>query len=168
MTIDTLIFCTGYNYTYPFLKKNNLIQVSKDERVTPLYHHLISTEHSTLSFIGIPKVICPFPLYDCQVRFVLAMLTGTLTLPSKDDMNLSIKKDYTERLASGMPPRYSHHMGPRQWGYNDMLAEEAGFKKIPSVVQRLYEAVFVERATKLAEYKTMNYRLIDENSFEKL
>ena len=61
--IDCLLFCTGYHYTFPFLSKSCGIEV-KNRIVSPLFKHMISINHPTLAFIGIPIQICPFP----QVR----------------------------------------------------------------------------------------------------
>ena len=70
--VDTtvLLLCTGYHYDFPFLSRDCHPQV-EDERLTPLYKHLIHCHHPSLAFLGIPKTICPFPLFDCQVTLYI-------------------------------------------------------------------------------------------------
>lgn len=162
--IDTLVFCTGYRYKFPFLSESCDIHI-EDERVTPLYKHIIHTKFPTLSFIGICKVICPFPQFDQQVQLVLATLDGTLKLPSQKEMNRDIQEDFERRLAEGLPPRYAHTMGPRQWGYNDSLAEIGQFEPIPRAVQMLYDEVHDTRVNDLPNYKKKLYEITGEDTF---
>ncbi|XP_033127746.1 flavin-containing monooxygenase FMO GS-OX-like 4 isoform X2 [Anneissia japonica] len=165
--VDGIIFCTGYNYDFSFLHPDCKLAVN-DNRITPLYKHILHTHHPSLSFIGICSTICPFPLFSCQVRFVIASLTGSMQLPSKEQMELDIEKDYQKRLAEGLPNRHAHAMGPRQWQYNDDLCHLAHIQTVPDVVRKLYDAVHDERTWNVANYKKNNYKLIDDNTFDKL
>lgn len=49
--IDTVIFCTGYNYYFPFLSAGCDIRVD-DNHVTALYKHIVNIRHPTMFFIG--------------------------------------------------------------------------------------------------------------------
>ncbi|XP_067651450.1 uncharacterized protein [Haliotis asinina] len=156
--IDSVVFCTGYKYTFPFLSESCNLKI-ENERVTPLYKHLIHTEFPTLSFIGICKVVCPFPQFHFQVLVALSVLDGSLKLPSQNDMNQDIEKDYQHRLSQGLLPRYAHHMGPRQWAYNDELADMAQCPRLDQQVMELYNTVHEWRARDAATYKKMNVTL---------
>lgn len=165
--VDVLMLCTGYRYEFPFLVGDCKVDID-DERVTPLYKHIIHTKYPTLSFIGICKTVCPFPQFENQVRFVLCSLDGTLPLPSTVEMEADIRRDFEKRLSEGLPVRYAHTMGPRQWAYNDMLAEMGKFEPIAKVVQILYNDVHDERARNLPDYKNKEYRLTGDETFEKI
>lgn len=51
--IDAIIYCTGYQYAYPFLKGTNLIK-SQDMRVDPLWMHIFPPSVApSLAFVGL-------------------------------------------------------------------------------------------------------------------
>jgi hypothetical protein len=112
------------------------------------------------------KIICPFPQFDNQVKFVLSSLDGTQKLPSTEEMEDDIDSDYKNRLSEGLPHRYAHFMGPRQWAYNDTLAELAGFDPIPKAIQNLYDEVHRTRVKDLQNYKQKQYRIVGESNYE--
>lgn len=114
------------------------------------------------------KIICPFPQFDSQVKFVLSTLDDTQTLPSPEDMEADIELDYQSRLSEGLPHRYAHFMGPKQWEYNDSLAALAGFEPIPKAIQILYNEVHRTRVLDLPNYKKMQYRITGEETYEVL
>lgn len=164
---DALVLCTGYRYKFQFLKGDCSVHI-EDERITPLYKHIIHTKYPTLSFIGMCKRICPFPQFENQVRFVLSTLDGTLMLPSTEEMEMDIQKDFEQRLSQGLPKRYAHSLGPRQWAYNDSLADMGKFEPIPKAVEILYDAVHCERVMDLPNYKKKQYRITGEETFEEI
>uniref|UniRef100_A0A7C9AP22 Flavin-containing monooxygenase n=1 Tax=Opuntia streptacantha TaxID=393608 RepID=A0A7C9AP22_OPUST len=52
---DTIIYCTGYSYAFPFLDTKGIVVVD-DNRVGPLYEHTFPPSLApSLSFVGIPK-----------------------------------------------------------------------------------------------------------------
>lgn len=165
--IDVLLLCTGYHYHFPFLSEDCQVQIS-DKRLTPLYKHLIHIDHPTMAFVGIPKTICPFPQFDVQVQFFLSSLSGRFRLPSKADMLSDTERDFQRRLSEGLPPRYAHVLGPRQWEYNDELAQLADIELIPRVVQKLYDYVHETRVKDIVHYKNRNYKLVDSEDFQVL
>ena len=64
--VDTVILCTGYDYFFPFLS-DRLVQTS-ERRVHPLFLQLFHADHPSLSFIGIPHSVVPFPLFEYQAK----------------------------------------------------------------------------------------------------
>nr|KAG5712163.1 hypothetical protein BaRGS_014513 [Batillaria attramentaria] len=158
----------GYHFTFPFLDDKCHVHIDTDERITPLYKHLIHTEFPSMSFIGICKTICPFPQFHVQVLLALGVLDGTVQLPSKEEMDADTEADLQKRLAEGLPRRYAHTMGNRQWAYNDEIASLAGIPQIPRAVQNLYDAIHLNRVKDLVNYKKNNYMLLDEENFVRL
>ncbi|MBA0773073.1 hypothetical protein Gotri_008375, partial [Gossypium trilobum] len=52
---DTIIYCTGYSYAFPFLDTKGIVGVD-DNRVGPLFEHTFPPSLApSLSFIGIPR-----------------------------------------------------------------------------------------------------------------
>jgi len=164
LEVTDILLCTGYKYSFPFLSADCHPKV-EEERLTPLYKHAIHIEHPTLGFIGIPKTICPFPMFDCQVKFFLSSLTEDMVLPSRDDMREDEEKEFRWRRGEGMPVRHAHTMGKLQWDYNDQIATLGGFPQIPRVVQRLYDHVHAARVQNLPQYKKLNYKLSGTETF---
>lgn len=67
LVADAIIFCTGYNYRYTFLDENAGIKV-EDNFIYPLYKHMFNVEHPSMSFVGVPTGVVPFPLFHVQVK----------------------------------------------------------------------------------------------------
>ncbi|XP_041375778.1 flavin-containing monooxygenase FMO GS-OX-like 2 [Gigantopelta aegis] len=165
--IDSLILCTGYRFVFPFLSEDCKLDIT-DERVTLLYKHMIHTQFPSLSFIGVCKLICPFPFFHMQVQLALAVLDGSVELPSKEDMDKDIEADFRKRLEQGLPWRHAHHMKEKQWGYIDELAAIVKCDPIPKSVSDLYNHVFLVRSSNFLNYKKKNYVLTGPETFEEV
>ncbi|OMP02234.1 Flavin monooxygenase FMO [Corchorus capsularis] len=123
---DIIMHCTGYKYHYPFLDTKGFVTVD-DNRLGPLYKHIFPPALAPwLSFIGIPWKIVPFPLFELQSKWVASILSGRVTLPSKEEMMDDISAFYSTLEASGIPKRYTHRMGDSQYEYNNWLATQCG------------------------------------------
>ena len=158
---DAVIFCTGYEYSFPFIKEKNVVEI-KEGRVTPLYKHLISINFPNLSFIGLCQKVCPFPQFDCQVAFAYAVLKGSAVLPSYKEMLLSEDDDYQDHKSKGLPDKNSHLLGAAQWEYNDALAEACNEPTISPIVEKLYKDAHIRRYANIADYRKVNY-IINQN-----
>lgn len=167
LTIDILLFCTGYHYVFPFLTEDCKLMIN-DERVLPLWKHLIHARYPSMSVIGVPKGINPFPFFDGQVRFALGCLTGSVKVPSTEQMLGDIERDFEWRQSEGLPARYAHHMHSFQWDYNNELADLGGFPRYPKGVQNLYDQVSLSRNTNLMGYKKVEYKMTGPETFEEL
>ncbi|KAH7858421.1 hypothetical protein Vadar_023681 [Vaccinium darrowii] len=105
---DTIIYCTGYSYTFPFLDTKGIVVVD-DDRVGPLYEHTFPPSLApSLSFIGIPRKLIGFPFFESQAKWIAQLLSGKRTLPSWDEMMLSIKEFYHSRDVAGVPKHNTH------------------------------------------------------------
>uniref|UniRef100_A0A7N0TN90 Flavin-containing monooxygenase n=1 Tax=Kalanchoe fedtschenkoi TaxID=63787 RepID=A0A7N0TN90_KALFE len=76
---DTIIYCTGYSYSFPFLDAQGIITVD-DDRVGPLYEHTFPPSLApSLSFIGIPRKVTKyaFPfLFPCRLEVEKNIMLG--------------------------------------------------------------------------------------------
>ncbi|XP_029106945.1 flavin-containing monooxygenase FMO GS-OX-like 3 [Scleropages formosus] len=164
---QVLLFCTGYKFNYPFLDTNILGLQIQDHWISPLYKFLVPPAFPSLFIVGICKIICPFPHFDCQVRFALAVLDGTITLPSQADMEEQIERETEERIKEGLELNQLT-MKSRQWKYYQMLANMAGFKPPPPVTRSLLEEVMSQRQKHPRQYREFNYRIVNDTQWELL
>ncbi|KAK6787113.1 hypothetical protein RDI58_015638 [Solanum bulbocastanum] len=122
---DIIIHCTGYKYHFPFLETNGIVTVD-DNRVGPLYKHIFPPAFApSLSFVGMPWKLIPFPRCELQSKWIAGVLSGRISLLSKEDMIADIDAFYSSLDASCIPKQYTHNMN-FQLDYEDWLAAECG------------------------------------------
>ena len=62
---DSIIVSSGYEYDVSFL--NGLISLSDcSKKMNNLYRQIVPVNQPTLGCIGVPSIVVPFPLIDCQ------------------------------------------------------------------------------------------------------
>ncbi|XP_068600335.1 uncharacterized protein [Brachionichthys hirsutus] len=165
-TADVLLFCTGYNFKYPFLDAAQLGLEIRNHWMSPLYRYMVPPAFPSLFFIGITKLICPFPHFHCQVQFALAVLDGSVPLPSAAQMEEEVRRELQEKLDSGVKQSHLLNIQRDQWGYCQMLARAAGFPLLPPVVQSLYTEVWRQRRIHPQRYRMTNYKLTSDTQWE--
>ncbi|KAG8008394.1 Flavin-containing monooxygenase FMO GS-OX3 [Nibea albiflora] len=163
---DVLMFCTGYNFKYPFLDGAELGVKIQDQLVSPLYRFMMPPAFPSLFFIGICKMICPFPNFNCQVQFALAVLDSSVTLPSVAQMEDEVQRELKEKMEQGVQQRHLLVMEQNQWEYCQTLARIAGFPPLAPVVRSLYEEVWWQRRVHPENYRRLNYKLISDTQWE--
>ncbi|XP_006366746.1 flavin-containing monooxygenase FMO GS-OX-like 4 isoform X1 [Solanum tuberosum] len=142
---DIILHCTGYKYHFPFLETNGIVTVD-DNRVGPLYKHVFPpTFAPSLSFVGLPWKVIPFFLCELQSKWIAGVLSGRISLPSKEDMNADIEAFYSSMAASCIPKRYTHNMDDSQFDYDDWLAAECGSPPSEEWRKQMY---FISRKNK--------------------
>ncbi|GMH40768.1 hypothetical protein BSKO_08672 [Bryopsis sp. KO-2023] len=123
---DAIMYCTGYEHFLPFLSESGLIS-TEGNRVSPLYKHIFEPQAApSLAFIGLPKFIIPFPLFEYQSKLVARVLSGRCQLPSKEDMELDIENFYKALEEEGRHPSTTHNMRMEQFSYFDWLQAQCG------------------------------------------
>lgn len=127
--IDAVLFCTGYQFDFPFLEKG-LVCID-DNRVHPLYRDLIPPRHPTLAFIGLPFKIVPFPLFEMQARWFLRHIAGQKDFPTPETMEDAVAAREQDLLAQGRERRHFHLLGADQFAYVNRLAAECGSAPLP-------------------------------------
>ncbi|VVB15182.1 unnamed protein product [Arabis nemorensis] len=127
---DTIVHCTGYKYYFPFLETNGYMSVD-DNRVEPLYKHVFSPALAPgLSFIGLPAMGLQFYMFEVQSKWVAAVLSERVTLPSVDNMMEDLMLSYETLDALNIPKRYTHKLGKSQCEYLNWIAEQCGFPHV--------------------------------------
>jgi len=118
--VDVVMYATGYLYKFPFLE-NSIVSVSvEDNCVAPLFKHVFHPSWApSLSFIGLPWKVVPFPQFELQSRWVARCLSGKVNLPLASTMEAEASAFYDTLEAEGTPKRYAHRMqGEIQTQYN--------------------------------------------------
>ncbi|CAI5504307.1 unnamed protein product [Closterium sp. Naga37s-1] len=79
---DVIMHCTGYNYSFPFLALPPSLLSVDTGRVAPLFRHVLPPALApSLSFIGLPWKVVPFPLSQLQERWVVQQFIPASTSP---------------------------------------------------------------------------------------
>ncbi|OMO51742.1 Flavin monooxygenase FMO [Corchorus capsularis] len=121
---NTIIYCTGYSYSFPFLDTKGIVVVD-DNRVGPLFEHTFPPSLApSLSFIGIPRKIIGFPFFESQAKWIAQVLSEKRRLPSWEDMMQSIKEFYQSRELAGIRKSDTHDVG--DFEYCDKYADYSG------------------------------------------
>ncbi|XP_064209077.1 uncharacterized protein LOC135264241 isoform X4 [Anguilla rostrata] len=105
---------------------------------------------------------------NAQVQFALAVLEGTVSLPSKAEMEEEVQREMERKLAEGVKPQHLLNLEWSQWEYYQALAGMGGFSPPPPVTQSLYEEVRQQRQRHPQKYRQLNYRLISDTQWEEV
>jgi thioredoxin reductase len=93
--VDTVVYCTGYKVTFPFLDEQFV--PARDNHVD-LYRRVVNPDHPGLYFVGLIQPLgAIMPLAEVQSEWVADLIAGEGALPSYDEMRRQIRI-YDERL----------------------------------------------------------------------
>ena len=141
--VDDLLFCTGYDYAFPFLE-DGLVTV-EPKWVHPLWLDAICIRAPRLAFIGLPFQVVPFPLMQMQSRVFAHLLAGRIPQPGPAKMLAEHEASVSALDAEGVPRRHRFKYGPRQFDYVDRLAEMTGGPPMGAAFRAQYEAASAAR-----------------------
>lgn len=171
--VDTVIYCSGYDYSFPFInEKSNLPLVVGQRRVTPLYKQLWHAEKPSVAFLGLPHSVVPFPLFELQAEAVLNKLL-TRDLPPLNERMEAAQEDATRGGAKATGRiEDTHYLGAAQWDYERDLSKMAGnyndkMEDYISTNEAIYEHAGGERGSLFPggpdTYRSTCYVRDDEN-----
>ena len=154
--VDTILWCTGYHYTVPFLKGSGAVQTERG-RIEPLYEHLFHPKFGPkLSFVGLGFRILPFPFFEIQTRWVARCLSGRCSLPTEQEMAAEAEAFYGGIEGEGARVDMTHCMDGVQWDYLDRVARNSGgAPKLEDWKIGLYEINRVKKARHPKEYRDL-------------
>ncbi|KAG5538621.1 hypothetical protein RHGRI_019251 [Rhododendron griersonianum] len=133
---DVIIHCTGYKYSYPFLRTNGIVSID-DIRVGPLYKHVFPPQLSPrLSFVGVAYSVGIFEVVELQSKWIARVLSSKAILPSEKEMLVDVEEHYRDMADRGVPKHHTHKIHPHKFEYLDMIADLAG---VPPVAKRIKE-----------------------------
>ena len=97
--IDTIVWCTGYRITFPFLEPE--VMEAAGNRV-PLFRRVVHPDAPGLYFIGLVQPLgAIMPIAELQAEWVADLFEGSAALPEPDAMKQEI-----EREEAAMRKRY--------------------------------------------------------------
>ena len=120
--VDSILFCTGYYHSYPFLSNLQPPLITSGDRVHHLYQHVFYIPDPTLAFVGIPAKILPFRTYEGQAAVIARIWSGRLQLASKDRMDEWEKKRITQK---GNGRRFHELLTPEDMDYHNAMVDWA-------------------------------------------
>ena len=123
------VYCTGYEFNFPFLGKD-IVSV-EDNWVHPLYLDLVSTRFENLAFIGLPYLVIPFRLFEMQSRWFASGMAGKMSMPNQQEMTHAYEASRQKLIQKGVPKHHYHRLGDAQTDYIDLLAKQCGADKVP-------------------------------------
>ncbi|ODQ63781.1 FAD/NAD(P)-binding domain-containing protein [Nadsonia fulvescens var. elongata DSM 6958] len=98
--IDSVIFCTGYLYSLPFLKSyltGDDAIITDGSKIHYLDKQIFYIPDPSLAFIAIPKFIIPMPLSESQAAVVARVFSGRLTLASETELRDEYSKEIEQK-----------------------------------------------------------------------
>lgn len=108
--VDAVLFCTGYVYEFPFLPAG-LVRTPQ-RRVEPLFEDVFHCDlGGSLSFVGVPWQVVPFPLCELQGEWIARVLSGERPLPPPERMHKTVRARLEALDAVGLPRRLLHRGG---------------------------------------------------------
>ncbi|KAL3589094.1 monooxygenase [Fusarium poae] len=81
--VDAIVFCTGFPYSYPFLRDLDHKLITTGRGVHGLYQHVFHIRHPTLVFPGLNMKAAPWPLAESQAALFAAVWSNNIKLPSQ-------------------------------------------------------------------------------------
>ena len=94
--IDSVLFCTGYFYSFPFLEDLKPALIGDGTHVQNLYQHLFYRPNPTLAFPVLQQRVIPFPMAEVQAAVLARVWSGRLNLPSDREMKAWEDEVYAE------------------------------------------------------------------------
>ncbi|KAH7862601.1 hypothetical protein Vadar_007012 [Vaccinium darrowii] len=136
---DVILHCTGYKYTFPFLDTNGAVTVDDNP--------------PSLSFVGLPWKVVPFPLCELQSKWIADVSSGRVSLPSSNEMMADVEAFYRNFNTSGIPKHYTHNLGDSLFEYNDWLASECECPPSDEWGKEMYSAASKNRKVRPETYR---------------
>ncbi|XP_064211561.1 senecionine N-oxygenase [Tribolium castaneum] len=162
---DSILYCTGYKYNFPFLHDDCGVTVEEFYHVKPLYKHMIHIEKPTMCFIGIPFNVCAFQMMDIQARFYCQYLNGTMELPPKELMYKEVEEDLAIRKAKGYSKSQMHKLARDQQTYFDSLAVSAKITSVLPVMCKIWNHVETSILSNFGSFRKQNFTVLNDESF---
>lgn len=164
-TIDEIVYCTGYRTSFPFLSVDCEV-LCESNYVRPLFKHCLSINQPTLGIIGLPFYVCPFQMFDLQVKFCLTFMTGRKALPSKQFMIDDTKREMDARWQRGMPVKNAHSLGVYQGTYFAELASTAEITPVKPVILSIYKEGRRNQMEHPTTYRDYKFSVLDDDRFK--
>ena len=89
--IDTIVYCTGYRISFPFLAPD-LVDTAHNR--VPLFRRVVHADRPGLYFIGLVQPLgAIMPIAEAQSEWIADVLEGKVELPAADEMKRVIERE---------------------------------------------------------------------------
>uniref|UniRef100_A0A146M6H0 Flavin-containing monooxygenase n=1 Tax=Lygus hesperus TaxID=30085 RepID=A0A146M6H0_LYGHE len=162
--VDAIIYCTGYEFSFPFLDDSCGVNVDENY-VNPLYIQIINIRHPTMFFIGLPFRTFIFQMLELQAKCCLRVLTGDAQLPSEEEMEDARQREIESLKNRGYPKRKYHLIAAMVKEYLSLVAEIGGLPPLNEVFYKIYYETGLRRKNEFLNYRNYVYKILDERNF---
>jgi hypothetical protein len=178
--IDAIVYCTGYFYSYPFLRSLHPPVVTTGHRVRGLYKQLFNINHPTLAFTALPQKVVPFPISEVQSAAIAKVWANKLSLPGKEEMQMAEEKELNKTGEGtgfhifGYPKDANYINGLYSW----VKTASDGFAKEPAYWDEMHQwerkifaelrKTFVEAGGHARRREELGFRFEDGNKGENI
>ena len=97
---DAIIFCTGYQYYFPFLPKHLRFESPNIAYPKGLYKGVILNDNPNIMFMAMQAQAFTYTMFDTEAFYLRDYVMGKIALPEKSERDADIKKWY-EKCISG-------------------------------------------------------------------
>ncbi|MCE6078460.1 SidA/IucD/PvdA family monooxygenase [Agrobacterium vitis] len=89
--VDAVVFCTGYQHSFPFLP--DTLRLKTNNRLYPLglYKGVVWEQNPHLFYIGMQDQYYTFNMFDAQAWFARDVIIGRIALPDAEARDADIK-----------------------------------------------------------------------------
>ena len=154
--VDSIVLCTGYKFSFPFLPKETGVHVEAGRRVTPLYKHTFNIAHPSMALLGVNYSIVAFPFFHIQAQMVVSVLLGESKLPSKREMERERMERYIAHLEQGGVLYHAHKVEP-EFPLIREFGQVANLKPLSPLFEMMDKAVLHHRAVDLWNFRKYDY-----------
>ncbi|CAH0728412.1 unnamed protein product, partial [Brenthis ino] len=165
--IDDVIYCTGYEFDYPFLDESCELNIAPHS-VTPLHKYMVNIHHPSMMLMGLTVRACLVVALDAQSRYATALIKGNFTLPSKEEMLEEWQKHVDVIKSKGRPLSDIHFLGEKEDDYYAELTNESGIDRVPPVMFKIRSLDMVAKLENLYTYRNYVYKVIDNENFVRI
>ncbi|KAJ0173681.1 hypothetical protein K1T71_010830 [Dendrolimus kikuchii] len=162
--IDDVIYCTGFEYYYPFLDETSGLSLHP-RSVVPLYRYMVNIHQPTLVIMGLVVRACLVIALDAQARYVAALVKGNFTLPPEEVMMQEWQRRADVIRSKGLPMSHIHMLAEKEDQYYAELSEESGIERVPPVMFKIRAVDTEAKLESLYTYRNYVYTVIDDHTF---
>ena len=92
--VDSIILCTGYVHSYPFLPEELRLKGMNEMFKNHLYKGTVWTEGGggRLLYMGAQDQYYTFTMFDAQARWAVKYMAGHIQMPPRDEALKDVKK----------------------------------------------------------------------------
>ncbi|GBP65955.1 Senecionine N-oxygenase [Eumeta japonica] len=162
--IDSIIYCTGFEYYYPFLDESSGLTLDP-HHVTPLYRYMVNVRQPTMLLLGLVVRACVVAAINAQARYAAALVVGNFTLPPEEVMMKEWQQRADAVVAKGRPFSDIHLLAEKEDQYYADLSAESGIDRVPPVLFKIRTLDTEAKLENLYTYRDYVYTIVDNDNF---